>query len=199
MRLLAVSDLHHDLALAAEVVRRSSEADVVVIAGDLGVQHEYVAETVDALRAIAVPTVLVPGNNETPEALRSACSAWPAAHVLHGQQVELGGEVFFGLGGGVPVTPWSWSFDLTEEAARDLLSRCPAGAVLVSHSPPMGHADRSASGASLGSAAVLEAIERVRPRLVICGHVHESWGLRSRVGSTEVINAGPRGTIIDLA
>ena len=43
------------------------------------------SSTIDALAAIDAPTVLVPGNNETEDALREAAAAWPAATVLHGE------------------------------------------------------------------------------------------------------------------
>ena len=84
---------------------------------------------------------------------------------------------FFGLGAGVPVTPWDWSFDLTEEEAEAKLAACPEGAVLLSHSPPKGHVDKG-----LGSEAVLRAAEHKQPRLVLCGHIHELWGEHSQVG-----------------
>jgi predicted phosphodiesterase len=77
MRILAFSDLHCDLAQAARLVQRSREVDAVVCAGDLASVHSGLEETVEALRPIEVPTVLVPGNNETDAALRAACDGWP--------------------------------------------------------------------------------------------------------------------------
>ena len=97
--------------------------------------HEGLGETIEALAAIEAPTVLVPGNNETEDALRQAAAAWPTATVLHGEGTEIGGVEFFGLGAGVPVTPWDWSFDLDEAEAEAMLADLPAGAILVSHSP----------------------------------------------------------------
>ena len=82
---------------------------------------------------------------------------------------------FFGLGGGVPVTPFgAWSYDLTEEEAGGLLASCPEGCVLVSHSPPKGAVDVSSRGQSLGSVAVRRCVERARPALVVCGHIHRA-------------------------
>jgi Icc-related predicted phosphoesterase len=198
VRLLAFSDLHRDLGRARALVERSEEADVVIAAGDFASIHEGLDETIDPLRSIDTPTVLVPGNNETEEALRGACDGWPAATVLHGEGAEIGGERFFGLGAGVPVTPWDWSFDLDEEEAGRRLEGCPESAILVVHSPPHGHCDLSGAGEHLGSEAVLRAIEEREPRIAVCGHIHESWGAESRIGSTPVINLGPDGHLIDL-
>lgn len=197
MRLLAFSDLHRDLAQAARLVELSESADVVVCAGDLASVHEGLEETVEALRPISKRTVLVPGNNETEEALREACGGWSEATVLHGSACELDGVSFFGLGGGIPVTPWEWSYDLGEQEAARALEGCPDGAVLVVHSPPRGHADES-NGESLGSEAIRDAIAAHEPRIAVCGHIHDSWGVESRIGPTRILNLGPEGTLIDV-
>jgi Icc-related predicted phosphoesterase len=193
MRLLAFSDLHRDLERAASLVERSTEVDVVIGAGDFASVHRGLEETIAALAAITNPTLLVPGNNETDDALRDACEDWPAATVVHGEGMTLDGRSFFGLGAGVPVTPWDWSFDLTEEAAGQKLAGCPEGAVLVLHSPPKGHVDDG-----LGSEAILSAIERKHPPVAVCGHIHQCWGRESTVGATRVLNLGPDGTTIEI-
>ena len=99
MKILAFSDLHRDLEQAAKLVELAADADVVIGAGDFASVHEGLAETVSALAPIETPTILVPGNNETEEALREACAVWDAASVLHGESESIEGVEFFGLGG----------------------------------------------------------------------------------------------------
>jgi Icc-related predicted phosphoesterase len=194
VRILAFSDLHRDLGQAAALVEMSADADVVIGAGDFASVHEGLEETIGALATIETPTVLVPGNNETVEALREAATVWEAATVLHGEAATIEGAEFFGLGAGIPVTPWDWSFDLDDGAATAMLGDCPEGAVLVLHSPPKGHCDSGGGGDHFGSDALLEGIEAKQPRLAVCGHIHESWGCESRIGETPVHNLGPAGT-----
>jgi len=202
MRCLAVSDIHCDLDAARRVVDEAVGADVVLAAGDFANQHRGLEDVIDVLRAIETPTVLVPGNNERPEDLRRACERWGSAQVLHGevaQGLRIEGRHVFGLGAGVPVTPFgSWSFDLTEDEARDLLTECPEGALIVSHSPPKGHADATSAGEHVGSEALLEAIEAKRPPLVVCGHVHDAWEVESVVSETRIINVGPRCRMLEM-
>jgi Icc-related predicted phosphoesterase len=172
VRILAFSDLHRDLGQAAELVTMAADADVVIGAGDFASVHEGLEEAIGALAAIETPTVLVPGNNETDEALREAAAGWGAATVLHGEGATIEGSEFYGLGAGVPVTPWEWSFDLDDETAAAMLAACPEDAILVLHSPPQGHCDAG-------------------------GGIHESWGCESRVGATPVYNLGPKGTWLE--
>jgi Icc-related predicted phosphoesterase len=198
MRLLAFSDLHTDLDQAERLADASASVDVVVGVGDFASIHSGLEDTIAALRPISKPAVLVPGNNETEDALREACDGWDSSIVLHGDGTEIDGVPFFGLGAGVPVTPWDWSFDLTEAEAADKLAGCPEGCVLAVHSPPLGHVDTSSGGEHLGSEAVLETITTKRPRFALCGHIHEAWGERSRIGPTEIVNLGPAGAVLDV-
>jgi Icc-related predicted phosphoesterase len=198
VKLLAFSDLHRDLEQGARLVEMSADADVVIGAGDFASIHEGLEETLGVLAAIEAPTVLVPGNNETADALRAAAAGWPAATVLHGEGETIAGTEFFGLGAGIPVTPWDWSFDLDDEAAAELLAPCPEEAVLVLHSPPQGHCDSAGGETHFGSPALLRAIESKRPRLAVCGHIHESWGCESQIGATPLRNLGPTGTWIEV-
>jgi uncharacterized protein len=197
VKLLAFSDLHTDVEQARRLVERSAEADVVVGVGDFASVHSGLEETIAALREIDGPVIVVPGNNETEDSLREACRGWDSALVLHGQDAEIDGIAFFGIGGGVPVTPWEWSFDLAEEEAARMLEGCPEGCVLAVHSPPRGHVDLNRSGEHLGSESVLHAIQAKRPRLALCGHIHEQWGKESKIGPSRVINLGPTGMVLE--
>jgi Icc-related predicted phosphoesterase len=199
MKLLLFSDLHADVRAAHAVVQQARDVDVVVGAGDFGNVRRHLSDCIEVLRTIEKPAVLVAGNNESSEELSAACRSWRSAQVLHGNGVSIGGVTFFGLGGGVPVTPFgSWSYDFSEAQASALLATCPARCVLVSHSPPKGVVDIASNGRSLGSVAVRDTIVNIQPRLVVCGHIHASAGQRAVVGDTVVINAGPRGVLWEL-
>jgi uncharacterized protein len=145
VRLLAFSDLHTDRRRAERLVTMAEEADVVIGAGDFATMHRGLESTIEALSAIAVPAVLVPGNAETDIELWQACASWKSAHVLHGEAKEIAGAQFFGLGGGV-----------------------------------------------------LAAMERKRPVLAVCGHVHQCWGREATIGTTPVVNVGPEGRFFEI-
>src|SRR5918999_2512079 len=117
MRLLAFSDVHRDNRRARELAEMARDADAVVAAGDFASVHRGLEALIDMLVVVETPTVLVPGNNETDDALRAACEGWKAATVLHGEGTEIDGVSFFGLGGGVAETPWGGGFDPPQEGA----------------------------------------------------------------------------------
>lgn len=202
MRLLLFSDLHADRPAARALAGSAVDIELLVGAGDFTNGRDTAALPVclDVLRGTGKPAVLVPGNNESADELAAACRGWAGCHVLHGSGTVVNGITFYGVGGGIPVTPFgSWSYDFDEHQGAALLAAAPAGCVLVVHSPPMGVVDVSSRGGSIGSTAVRDAIIRVRPRLVVCGHVHGSNGTTGELAGVPVVNAGPRGVTWELA
>lgn len=192
MRVLAFSDLHLNRVYAARIVAASREADLVIGAGDFAHARTGLAEAVALLEGIAAPMIAVPGNGESVEELRAAApDRW---HILHGQGVDIDGLRIFGLGCGVPVTPFgAWSCDLSEGQAAEMLDGCEAADILVTHSPPKGIADRTGAGLSVGSTTIHSAIERLQPQIAVFGHVHDCWGEEGQIGATRAVNLGPSG------
>ena len=81
-------------------------------------------------------------------------------------------------------TPWStgityqtWAFEKEEDLLEGLAQRVPEGLdILVSHIPPFGLLDANKQGISNGSRTLLAEIDRTRPAVTICGHVHVARG-----------------------
>ena len=200
MKLLLFSDLHRSVHAAERLLEMSREADVIVGAGDFAIKREGLPDTIDVLCQADCPAVVVPGNGESIEELREACLGWGKVHVLHGSSAQIDGVNFFGIGGGIPVTPFGpWSYDFTEEQAEEMIRDMPDSGVMVTHSPPWKCVDVDGSGEHRGSRKIREAIEARGLALVVCGHVHDSWEQKAMLGETPVINAGPRGMWFELA
>jgi Icc-related predicted phosphoesterase len=200
MKLLCFSDLHRDQQAAARIVELAADVDCVIGAGDFATCRQGIADTLDILCRIEKPAVLVPGNGESTDELVAAAGGWPTARVLHGSGCEIDGVPFWGVGGAIPVTPFGdWSYDFDEQTAAALLQQCPLNAVLVVHSPPFDSVDHDRHALVRGSTAIRQAVEAKRPRLVVCGHIHSEWEKEVQLGVSRILNAGPRGVIIEVA
>lgn len=199
MRILCFSDLHCDVQAAEKLVSAAADVDVVIGAGDFANRHQGLPGTLDVLRAIERPAVLVPGNGETVDELVQAAASWRSAVVLHGCGTEIQGVPFWGVGGGIPVTPFGdWSYDFDEQQATELLDGCPSGGVLVVHSPPIDSVDHDSAGRIRGSQAIRSCVEAQTPRLVVCGHIHIDWGKTAEIGKSRILNAGPAGVVMEI-
>jgi Icc-related predicted phosphoesterase len=192
MKLLAFSDLHRDAAAARAIVEASRQADVVVAAGDFATKRLGIGDTIEVLRAIDVPTLLVAGNHDALDDLRTACEGWTSGHVLHGEAITIGGVIFFGLGFEIStVDRGPWNSQMSEPDAARLLAPCPPGAVLVTHAPAHGVADLQANGAHEGSTSIRATVEERQPRIHLCGHIHNAWGSSGLIGLCTSHNLGP--------
>ena len=199
MKLLLFSDLHCDMRAARSIVDRSENVDVVIGAGDFANVRRGLKEMIGVLSDIKTPSILVAGNSETHNELVAACKEWPSAVPLHGEIAEVEGFKFLGLGGAVPITPFgSWSFDLSEEEAAKLLLDVETADVFVAHSPPAGYVDRDSGGRNLGSQTILQTIQTLKPKLFVCGHIHGSWEETAEIGECHVVNAGPKGCVVEI-
>ena len=70
-----------------------------------------------------------------------------------------------------------WAFQYPDSAASALWSDIPLDtAILITHTPPSGHVDKSAYWSAGGCPALFATLTRVRPALHICGHCHEGRG-----------------------
>jgi hypothetical protein len=70
-----------------------------------------------------------------------------------------------------------WAFGYTPEEATQLWDKIPLDSdVVVCHTPPKFHCDERSDRRAVGCETLRCMLWRVRPRLVICGHVHEGRG-----------------------
>ena len=201
MKFLCFSDLHRNVEAAAKLVENSKNADVLIGSGDFATRRMGVEDTLWVLSGITKPAILVPGNGESASELEEAVrvTGWKSAKVLHGTGCVVEGVEFWGVGGGIPVTPFGdWSYDFSEAEAASLLAGCKSVAVLVVHSPPLDTVDHDSSGQIRGSQAIREFVEKSRPKLVVCGHIHSDWENSVRLAETLVLNAGPAGVLIEV-
>ncbi len=161
MRILACADMHgrpNRIARVRSLVAEQAPA-VLLLPGDL--THAGTGqEALTLLHTLRIPVLAIPGNMDDAGAL--------AAIRRHGALLEGPPRVIEGV-----------SF-----AGPDAELLCD---VLVVHEPPLGVLDAVRSGERIGSRAVREQMLRLRPRVLTCGHVHESPGIE-RVGDTLVIN-----------
>lgn len=92
--------------------------------------------------------------------------------------VEIYGKKIFGT----PYVPlisgsnYKWAFEVSEKTLGLIYSGIPDDVdVLISHTPAYGTLDEY-NGIHLGSRALKHAINRIKPKALVCGHIHSGYG-----------------------
>jgi hypothetical protein len=139
----------------------------------------------------------------------AVCATW-GNHDFYGEhqgeaEVEFPGPTRIAIDslleiGGLTIwfSPWSnefmrWAFMKPAAELEGFYAQIPAGVdVLVSHQPPYGYGDQMPADAAkqivaehVGSQQLLTAIDRVKPRVVVCGHIHSGYGFYTH-GATRI-------------
>jgi len=183
MKILAVADIHgsqHRLNLILKNIEKYSP-ELVVICGDL-TQFGPGEVAKNLLNQIPIKTFVVVGNIDTPEVEKAVNDS--KAMNIRLKKVEHKGIFFIGVSG-------LYSDDFKILSEKNILDE---KSILVSHKPPYGTQDKVFFGKHSGSRELKEIIEKFKPRLVLCGHIHEDPGF-TKIGGTVVVNCsmGKRG------
>ncbi|HIH19093.1 TPA: metallophosphoesterase [Candidatus Micrarchaeota archaeon] len=187
MKLLALSDLHADEELLDRLraISSRSQYDAVLYCGDI-TNRGPVSYAEEAVKIF--PNVYaVHGNMDTPEVVQALSSL---GVLIHGKKVRLGEWNLVGLGGSNP-TPFHTPSELSEQEIESTLARAGVNefSILLSHPPPFGVFD-SVGPTHVGSQAVRKIVERKKPIMVICGHIHEYEG-KEILGETLIVKLAP--------
>jgi uncharacterized protein len=200
MRILAIADLHgaqYRLNLVLQNIVKYSP-DAVVVCGDL-TQFGPGEVATNLLNQIPVRTLAVPGNIDTFDVDQGIDVS--SATNLDRRMVVLQGIPFVGIGREIP----SGLPDLLiadESAKKPLKKLLTPSCILVTHYPPYKSQDTIFIGTHGGSKELRRIIDSYRPRLVLCGHIHEDPGVTT-IGETTVVNCsmGKRteGALIEIS
>ena len=197
MKFLTFVDLHEDKKVFKELLKRIGQKDIefVVCAGDLTQFGRSLRYVLKHLNDLGKKIYLIPGNHESDRMFKEVLSDYPNCINFNQKAVRLNNYLFLGYGEG--------GFSVQDENFRKI-SRDWYGKyngekiVLVTHGPPFGTAADLLESKHVGNKDFRSFIERVKPKLVICGHIHETAGANSKIGSTAVINPGWEGMVVEL-
>lgn len=202
MKILAISDIHGNENLINKIKKYSEEVDAVVYCGDLSAN---LGSTQDGLRdasklmatfdEIDKPCVFIRGNLDGFELNNEYYLA---------SEFGINGESFVPFES-ILSTPFGTYREIGEEQMAEELALLgnANGKIIVAHNPPFGVLDEISSGTNVGSKSILEFIKTNKPKIYLCGHIHEAFG-KATVDSTLVLNCASmandskfRGWIVD--
>lgn len=192
MKILALSDLHGKCSKLDKILSASGEVDLILFAGDI-TDLGYIGSARVLEKLWSKKVLAVQGNCDLP--WDKAFFDFSKAIDLHASSLQINDFLFIGLGGS-NITPYNTPYELTESEIHEILKQFeasvrnhPGRKILVSHVPPFEILDLTNDYINAGSYALREFIENNELDLVICGHIHEAYGI-DRLGKTLIVNTG---------
>ncbi len=200
MKILAAGCLHSDINLIEKLAQQAEDenVDLVVLAGDLTFGEASTDNIVGPFVKRNKKVALIPGNHETMATADFLAKKYGVTN-LHGYGLMKGDIGFFGCGGA--------NIGLFQLAEDDILSYLEKAhkyvkdarkRIMVTHVHPAESRMAQFSEFVNGSTGVTDAIEKLKPDLLLCSHVHEASGLEETIGSTKVVNVAKIGKIIEI-
>jgi Icc-related predicted phosphoesterase len=195
LRILAVSDEVEPQLVDERTVAAQGRIDLVIGCGDLPADYLDVLSTV-----YSAPLLFVRGNHDLP----GRQGDYPLAAEIDGRVVREQGLLIAGLEGSIRYSDGPHQYSERQMMAKVLALRVRVGArrldIVITHGPPAG-VNEGTDAPHRGLKAVRRAVEWMRPRLLLHGHVHP-YGREivreAQLGETRVINVvGHR--LIELA
>ena len=185
VRLLAVSDEVEPQLLDERTAAALGPIDLVIGCGDLP------ADYLDAVSTLyAAPLLFVRGNHDPP----GRQGDYPLAAEIDGRVVREKGLVIAGLEGSIRYSDGAHQYSERQMMAKVLALRARLGLrrpdILITHGPPAG-VNEGTDAPHRGLKAVRRAVEWMRPRLLLHGHVHpygREIAREAQLGETRVIN-----------
>ncbi|MFZ1523709.1 MAG: metallophosphatase domain-containing protein [Saprospiraceae bacterium] len=93
---------------------------------------------------------------------------------------------------GSPVTPWFYDWAFNRQRGSEIKKHwdlIPNDTdIIITHGPAYGILDRTIRNLNVGCEELKEKIEEVKPKIHICGHIHEDYGCTVS-SETRYINA----------
>lgn len=193
MRIVCISDTH--MQLDKVVV---PDGDVLLHAGDLtyrGTIREMASELY-ALGRIGKRfkrVVVICGNHdwlgEKDPAFMRGLAEDNGLTWLQDELAEVEGLKVYGSAFTPEYCEWAFNLDRYDGSLEEAWARIPNGVdILLTHGPAYGNLDDSYDG-HLGCRALKDAIERVKPKIHIFGHIHHAYGRKVGVDGITYVNA----------
>ncbi len=192
MKIIALPDIHGRTGQLKNMAAELSEADVVLLVGDLtDGSIDEAMRVVNTVRQYNERILAVPGNMDTNRIMVYLANE---GMNIHRRYTFVDDVAFMGVGGALP---FAGRFVFSEmeltillnEAVSDLDPDIPQ--VLVCHQPPIDTLnDLLHTGDHVGSKALRLFIRAQQPLICFTGHIHEGVGIDA-IDDTPVVNPGP--------
>ncbi len=221
MKILALGDPHGKLPKDIDKIVKRNNPDLIVCVGDIpyspekhwleeswkGIKYNFIKKSyidyLDKLSSYDLPVLILRGNmwltnyrkkaDKIVRKNKNVINKWTGKYKIKNQNFIFF-DVLWEKGGDEPgkITKKFMRNNQNRKRKLNKLLKENPSSILISHNPPYNVVDKNYAGKHVGSKIIRNAVEKYKPKLVLCGHIHEAKG-KAKIGKTQVYNLGERG------
>jgi hypothetical protein len=200
MRILAAGDIHGDTGLAEKLAQRAvkEKVDLVILCGDLTRFDSSTANLIGPFVKRKQKVLFVPGNHDSFATADFLADVYGIKNI-HGYSVKYGDVGLFGCGAaniGLNRLDEKEIFGLLKQGFDKI--KYLKKKIMVTHVHPAKSKMERFTSLFEGSDGVRKALQRFKPDLLLCSHVHEAAGIEEKIENTRVINVGKDGVVVNI-
>lgn len=206
IRIAAISDIHEDKSILNELEVNKDLYDLILFAGDLTNLGDKIKTKfyMNKLNSIGKKVIFIPGNHDfyflKHRDVEELKEKYKNIEILINEMTEYEGIKIYGCP--MSLKFFNWAFMCSEKDMKKFLPNEYVDILLI-HQPPL-HSKLSEfynyySGNvnNPGSISLNEYIKDFKPKLVICGHIHENGGKSGNIEKTRCINVARKITYFE--
>ena len=198
MKILAFVDIHGSLKALEKIKKQAKQADLIACAGDISVFENNLDYLLFQLNKLNKPVLIIPGNHEDDTDLSTLTKQLNNITDIHKKTFTKDNYLFLGYGGsGFSIVDKDF-IKASKKFEKELKKHENKKIILVTHAPPYKTKLDKISGEACGNKSIKNFILKIKPDLVIAGHLHENAGKEDKIKKTNLINPGPFGKIINI-
>ena len=200
MRILAFTDIHCSPAALDRIKEKvkTKNPDIIICSGDFTIFTRHTDAMLKKFQELGKPFYFTHGNHEDEAQIRSLVKKYSLLHFFHREACVLAGTLFLWYGGG--------GFSFRDKAFErfapffEKLIKKHDRIVMITHAPPYKTKLDPIVGQHCGNNSFKQFLVKhsAKISLYLCGHLHENFHKKDKVGNCVLVNAGPDGEIIEL-
>ena len=197
MKILAFTDVHANKRMLKLIVKKAKGADLLVCSGDLSFFGKGLEESIKILLKANKKILIIHGNHELEEQIIRLEDKYNNIINIHKKPFIIDDYIFVGYGG----DGFSIEDNKLEKYFESFYKKFKKNnkLITITHAPPRDtKVDVMPILGHRGNLSITKIILNLKPLLHICGHLHEDFGKRDKLGRTLIVNPGCDGKILNI-
>ena len=200
MKLLVFTDTHGSAVAEKRIIEKAKKhnPDLMLCCGDFTIFMHEADDFLNKIDKAGIDTYLIHGNHEDEDVIENLCKNLKHVQFIHKKIIQHKNVLIMGYGGD-GFSLHDPKFLVTAKSFEELIKKYKDHTkIIILHQPPHKSGIDLIYGEHAGNKTTKDFIKKHKIHFVFAGHLHENSGKEFKKKSTNYVNPGPYGKIINI-